>query len=107
MQKILWLLLALSFVAVMGKWVGAGLGARWAGFTWREASQLGAGMISRGEVGLILASVGLRQSLLSEREFSAIIGMVLISTLITPPLLRYLFTEPKPRPILEKKTTPE
>ncbi len=105
--EIFWLLLAILFVAVMGKWLGAGLGAWKAGFTRREASQLGAGMISRGEVGLILASVGMRQSLITQREFSAIIGMVLISTLITPPLLRYLFTEPKPRPVVKTKSTSE
>lgn len=92
---VIWLLLAISAVAILGKLVGAGLGARWAGFTWREAAQLGAGMISRGEVGLILASVGINQNLVTDDEFSAIVGMVLISTLITPPLLRALFTAPK------------
>ena len=98
----LWLLIAITVVAILGKWVGAGLGARWAGFTWKESAQLGAGMISRGEVGLILASVGLSQRLVSESEFSAIIGMVLISTLVTPPLLRMLFAEPKPSPVVQE-----
>ena len=99
---VLWLLIALTLVAILGKWVGAGLGARWAGFTWKESAQLGAGMISRGEVGLILASVGMSQNLVSESEFSAIIGMVLISTLVTPPLLRMLFAEPKPSPVTQQ-----
>ena len=50
-------------------------------------------MISRGEVGLIVASVGMRDGLVGAEEFSAIIVMVLITTLITPPILRGLFTQ--------------
>jgi Kef-type K+ transport system membrane component KefB len=78
-------------VAVVGKFLGAGLGARLAGFAWRESAQMGAGMISRGEVGLIVASVGADAGLVTPAQFSAIIGMVVASTLITPPVLRWLF----------------
>lgn len=91
----LWLTLALIVTAVFSKFVGAGLGARLGGLTWRESWQLGAGMISRGEVGLIVASVGIAQGLVSQDEFSAIVGMVVVSTLVTPPLLRLLFKESK------------
>ena len=49
-------------------------------------------MISRGEVGLILASVGISQGLINEGVFSAIVGMVLITTLVTPPFLRAVFS---------------
>lgn len=91
----LWLSLAIIVTAVVTKFAGAGLGARLGGLTWREAWQLGAGMISRGEVGLIVASVGIAQGLVSQEEFSAIVGMVVVSTLVTPPLLRLLFKEPK------------
>jgi Kef-type K+ transport system membrane component KefB len=85
----------LTVAAILGKFVGAGLGARLAKFTWLESAQLGAGMISRGEVGLILASVGLSQKLIGEGEFSAIVGMVIVSTLVTPLLLRVLFSTKK------------
>ncbi|MCB9136538.1 MAG: cation:proton antiporter [Anaerolineales bacterium] len=105
--ELLWLFFAITLVAVVGKWLGAGLGARWAGFTAREAVQLGAGMISRGEVGLILASVGMSENLMAGGEFPAIVGMVLISTLVTPPLLRGVFAEPKPRPITHKESSQE
>ena len=91
-----WLLLAIVGAAVLGKLVGAGLGARLAGFSWLESVQLGAGMVSRGEVGLILASVGLNEGLMTANEFSAVVGMVIITTIITPLLLRFLFTRPKP-----------
>ncbi len=80
-------------VAVAAKWLGSGWGARLGGLSQHESIQLGAGMISRGEVGLIVASVGMRDGLVSAEEFSAIVVMVLITTLITPPILRGLFTQ--------------
>jgi len=82
-------------VAIASKLFGSGLGARWAGFTWRESWQMGAGMVSRGEVGLIVANVGIGAGLVGGEEFSAIVGMVLATTIVTPPMLRALFAEPK------------
>ncbi len=87
----LWLMLAVCITAIGGKWLGSGFGARLAGFSWRESIQLGAGMVSRGEVGLIVGAVGLSNGLVTDAELSAIIGMVVITTLITPLLLRGLF----------------
>ena len=98
---ILILMLAITVAAILGKWVGAGLGARLADFSWRESLQLGAGMISRGEVGLILAAVGISEGLVDQPIFSAIVGMVLISTLITPPTLRALFAQRETRSVAE------
>jgi len=96
--SVIWLGLAVVLAAILGKFIGAGGGARLAGYEWLESAQLGAGMISRGEVGLILASVGISNGLLSDSLFSSIVGMVLITTLITPPLLRVLF-KPNVKPI--------
>jgi Kef-type K+ transport system membrane component KefB len=98
----IWLLLVIVVVAFLGKFLGSGWGARLAGFSWREATQLGAGMVSRGEVGLILATVGINNGYLDQSLFSQIVGMVLATTLITPPLLRLLFT--KGRKSLEQTT---
>jgi Kef-type K+ transport system membrane component KefB len=105
--ELLWLFAAITVTAILGKLFGAGLGARLAGFTWRESTQLGAGMISRGEVGLILASVGMNQNLITTGEFPAIVGMILITTLITPPLLRVLFAAPKSPTPKQAKSTQE
>ncbi len=91
------LTLAIIAVAVVGKWLGAGWGARLGGLSLPEASQLGAGMISRGEVGLIVADIGILEGFLSDNEFSAIVVMVLVTTLITPPILRALFAQKNPR----------
>ncbi|HSQ39436.1 MAG TPA: cation:proton antiporter, partial [Anaerolineales bacterium] len=91
------LTLAIIAVAVVGKWLGAGWGAQLGGLTRPEALRLGAGMISRGEVGLIVADVGILEGFLSDNEFSAIVVMVLVTTLITPPILRALFAQKNPR----------
>jgi Kef-type K+ transport system membrane component KefB len=87
--------LVITLVAIVGKWLGSGIGARLGGLSWRESIQLGAGMVSRGEVGLIVAGVGINQGLVSSSEFSAIVAMVLITTLVTPPILRSLFPHKK------------
>jgi Kef-type K+ transport system membrane component KefB len=79
-------------VAVLSKLLGGGLGARLAGFTNREAAQLGAGLISRGEVGLIVASVGITEGLIGGDIFSVVVGVVILTTLLTPLVLRSLFS---------------
>jgi Kef-type K+ transport system membrane component KefB len=88
--------------AILGKLLGAGLGGRLGGLTWREALQLGVGMIPRAEVSLIVASAGKAAGLLGAREFSAVVGMVLICTLVTPPVLRLLFKETHPAKVDQK-----
>jgi Kef-type K+ transport system membrane component KefB len=84
--------LVITLIAIVGKWLGAGIGARMGGLSLRESVQLGAGMVSRGEVGLIVAGVGINQGLVSSEEFSAVVAMVLVTTLVTPPILRSLFS---------------
>jgi len=88
----LWLLLGMSAVAIVSKILGSGVGARLAGFTNLEALQLGAGMSSRGEVGLIVASVGIAEGLISSDLFAVVVGVVIITTLLTPMMLRALFS---------------
>ena len=91
-----WLMVVMTLVAVISKVLGGGLGARLGGFSNQEAIQLGAGMISRGEVGLIVASVGVMEGLIGSEIFSIIVGVVIITTLLTPPILRSLFSQNKP-----------
>jgi len=76
-------------VAILSKVLGSGLGARLAGFDRSQALRLGLGMVSRGEVGLIVAAVGLAEGLLSAQEFALVVLAVLVTTLITPILLRW------------------
>jgi Kef-type K+ transport system membrane component KefB len=88
----LWFALALVLVAVVSKIVGCGLGARMGGFTHQESLRVGIGMISRGEVGLIVATVGVNEGLIKTELFSVATFIVLVTTLITPLLLRLTFT---------------
>jgi len=90
-----WLFIGLLFVAVVGKVLGAGLGGKFAGLTNQEALQIGVGMMSRGEVGLIVASVGIQEGLIVQEAFAVIVGVVVVTTLLTPPALRYLFSQEK------------
>lgn len=90
------LALLIVTAAVAGKVIGCGAGARLAGFTGPEALRIGVGMISRGEVGLIIAALGLQTGLLGEREFAIMVIMVLATTVISPPLLRLVFPAPTP-----------
>lgn len=82
------LILSLIAVAVISKVVGAGAGARLGGLTGTESVRLGIGMISRGEVGLIVADVGLTMALISTELFTDIVLVVLAGTLLAPPLLK-------------------
>jgi len=90
---------ALTFVliAVLTKVVGCGIGARLAGMSMRDALRLGVGMTSRGEVGLIVAAIGIEVGVLSDDLFATTVVMVLATTLLTPMALRALYPrEPAP-----------
>jgi Kef-type K+ transport system membrane component KefB len=85
----MWLFaIALTVVAIVSKVVGSGAGALLGGLQRRDSLRLGIGMISRGEVGLIVASVALVEGMITQDIFSIVVFMVIVATLITPPLLR-------------------
>jgi Kef-type K+ transport system membrane component KefB len=92
--NLIWFTLLICVVAIVSKLIGSGLGARLAGMGNRESIQVGTGMISRGEVGLIVASVGTAEGLIAEELFAVTVVMVLVTTLATPLLLRLVFREP-------------
>ena len=83
------IIILVSIVAIFTKLIGAGIGARLTGFDTRASITIGAGMISRGEVALILATLGLSENLLAPEYFTTIIIVVIITTIVTPPLLKY------------------
>jgi Kef-type K+ transport system membrane component KefB len=87
--------LVITVVAIVSKIIGCGFGALLGGFSREEALRLGIGMVSRGEVGLIVASFATAQGVLSSNGFSITVFMVIVATLVTPPLLRASFTQHK------------
>ncbi|MNM45721.1 High-affinity Na(+)/H(+) antiporter NhaS3 [compost metagenome] len=84
-------LVILTVVAILTKFIGATLGARFTGFNLKAAMGIGSGMISRGEVALIMASTGLQAGLLLPEYFTSVVIMVIATTLVAPPLLKLCF----------------
>ncbi len=87
----IWFTVTLIGVAILAKALGCGLLAKICGFSRIESIRVGVGMISRGEVGLIVAGYGLSHGLIGQDVFSASVIMVLATTMVTPPLLRLVF----------------
>jgi len=87
--------LILLLVAVLTKVVGCGLGSKLCKYSNKESLQIGVGMVSRGEVALIVASKGAAVGLMSSNFFGPIVIMVVITTIITPILLKIVFTDKK------------
>lgn len=86
-----WIVLA----SVLTKVVGSGLGVKAIGFTWPESLRVGTGMVSRGEVALIVSGIGLTAGLIGAEIFSTMVLMTLFTTLVTPLLLRVVFRDGK------------
>lgn len=85
-----WLVVVITVVAIVTKLLGGGFGAWLGGLRGRDTWLVGAGMVSRGEVALVLAGAALSAGAIDELIFSALIVMTLVTTLVTPPLLRWL-----------------
>lgn len=83
------LVLLVTLVAVLTKLLGCGIGAMSLG--WRRAAQVGAGMIPRGEVGIVVAQIGLSLTVITEALFGVVLFMSVATTLIAPPFLKMLF----------------
>ncbi|KAA3642329.1 MAG: cation:proton antiporter [Chloroflexi bacterium] len=88
------LLVALLLTAILSKIIGSGLGGLLARFPLRESLQLGFSMVPRGEVVLIVATVGITEGFITQTELSIAVIMVVLTTLLTPPILRLLFPKP-------------
>lgn len=82
---------ALTIVAILSKILGCGLGAKLCRYTNQESLQIGVGMISRGEVALIVATKGANLGLISKELFGPVIVVVVVTTIITPILLKLVF----------------
>jgi Kef-type K+ transport system membrane component KefB len=87
--------IVLAIVAVITKIAGCGLGAKMCGYKNHQCLQIGVGMISRGEVALIVASKGAAVGLLSDNILGPVIVVVVITTIITPVLLKIVYKDPE------------
>lgn len=87
--EVLWLAMGVTVLAVLGKLIGGGLAS--IGLPIRSALVVGTGMVPRGEVGLVVASIGAGMGAISGGTFSAVVFMSLATTLIAPPMLMFLY----------------
>ncbi|WP_294830060.1 cation:proton antiporter [uncultured Lactobacillus sp.] len=83
------LFLVLVIGSVFSKLVGAGLGAKLAGFSNSSSLLVGTGMVSRGEMALVVAQIGLTNHLLAPAAYSTVIGAIIMTTVVSPFLLKW------------------
>ena len=93
--KIVIITIALIAVAILTKIIGCGLGAKLCGYNNMESIQIGSGMVTRGEVTLIIASKGLALGLMSSYFLTPVILMVVFTSIFTPILLKIVFSKDK------------
>jgi Kef-type K+ transport system membrane component KefB len=88
----MWVYCAVIIVlAVMGKWGGSMLAARLNGMSWRESAAVGILMNTRGLVELVILNIGLELGILSPALFSIMVLMALVTTLMTTPLIKWIY----------------
>ena len=85
--------LALTGLAMIGKVIGCGVPVLLFTRDWKEALIVGVGMMSRGEVGLIIAGIGITSGLFTADVFSAAVLMVILTTIVTPIVLEVAYKE--------------
>ena len=87
------LLFCFAFVifGMASKFIGCGVGAKLCKYDWQESCKVGIGMMVRGEVCLIVANTGKAQGLISEEYYPAIILLIIISSILTPLLLKVMY----------------
>ena len=80
----------ITVLAIAGKLAGGYFGA--GGLSSRDRWIVGVGMVPRGEVGIIVASLALARGVVDEDLFGAVLIMVVVTTLLAPPFLKALFS---------------
>lgn len=104
-EELLLFTIILVIVAIFSKIIGCGLGAKLCHYSNKEAIQIGTGMVSRGEVALIVASKGAAIGLMNATFFGPVVIMVVITTIVTPILLKVVFSSRKHQDSLPNSKT--
>ena len=82
------LFIVLTLGGILSKLIGAGGGAKLAGFSNASALVIGSGMVSRGEMALVIAQIGIQNNLLDQDQYSSLVGALILTTIISPLLLK-------------------
>jgi Kef-type K+ transport system membrane component KefB len=88
------LTLAICAIAVLSKLVACGLAVWKLGRT--DMLRVGVGMIPRGEVGIVVAQIGLSMGVIEKPMYAVVVTMAIITTLVAPPLLKYAYRDCRP-----------
>lgn len=91
-MEVLMITIVMFIIAVIGKLVGCGGAARLFKMSRAESIQIGVGMISRGEVAIITANIGMQNHIISEEVYLPTLIVVILTTIITPALLKVVFS---------------
>ncbi len=83
----------ITLAAIVTKFIGCGIGAL--GIGKKQAAQVGIGMVPRGEVGIVVAQIGLGLAAIGDKYFGAVLFMAIATTLIAPPFIKLFFAEDK------------
>ena len=92
-SSIILLTILVTLLAIVTKLIGCGAGALSLG--WRRAAQVGMGMVPRGEVGIVVAQIGLGLAVINDALFGVVLFMAVATTLVAPPFLKPLFASEK------------
>ncbi|MGE3063261.1 MAG: cation:proton antiporter [bacterium] len=85
----------LIVISIVGKVLGSGAACFFSGMTFEESFKVGVGMIPRGEVGLVIASMAFNKSFIDQSIYNSFVIMILLTTLITPVWLNVLYKKKK------------
>ena len=88
MQNDIIFIILLIITAILGKQIGCGLAAKMFHLSWTESNVVGAGMVSRGEMALVVANVALSSHLIDQNHYTAMILVTVITTLVAPLILK-------------------
>jgi Kef-type K+ transport system membrane component KefB len=94
-RSVLALTLIILAAAVVSKLIGCGLGAYSLGKA--DMIRIGLGMVPRGEVGMVVAQLGLSMGVIAKPIYSVVVCMAVFSTIVAPPLLKFAYRDVKPR----------
>ncbi|MCU1335359.1 MAG: sodium/hydrogen exchanger [Bryobacterales bacterium] len=91
------LALVILAAAILTKLIGCGLGA--ASLGWQNVLKIGLGMVPRGEVGMVVAQIGLSMKVISTEVYAVVVFMAIATTIVTPLLLKIAFRGPSLKPV--------
>ncbi|MBQ0003158.1 MAG: cation:proton antiporter [Treponema sp.] len=90
-MSLLWFAIAFVIIGCISKIIGCGGISKLMGYSWRESYQIGLGMMVRGEVALIVATKGLSVGLIDSKYFTAVILLIIVSSMLVPILMKKAF----------------